>query len=77
MVDWVKKYVPGYNLVVPPVCEGGRVTITVRVQGSGDYLPKFAGNLDIVNCAALAFAEAWAAQRITEGKKSEKTTTRI
>jgi acetaldehyde dehydrogenase (acetylating) len=71
MVDCVKQYVPGYNLVVPPVCEGGRVTITVRVQGSGDYLPKFAGNLDIVNCAALAFAEAWAKQRIAKGKKSE------
>jgi acetaldehyde dehydrogenase (acetylating) len=77
MVDRVKQYVPGYSLVVPPVCGGGRVTITVRVQGSGDYLPKFAGNLDIVNCAALAFAEAWAKQRITEGKKSEQTTTRI
>lgn len=64
MVTLVKQYVPGYNLVVPPVYEGGRVTITVRVQGTGDYLPKFAGNLDIVNCAALAFAEAWASQRI-------------
>ena len=71
MVDRVKQYVPGYNLVVPPVYEGGRVTITVRVQGAGDYLPKFAGNLDIVNCAALAFAESWAKQRLKEGKKSE------
>lgn len=77
MVNRIKQYVPGYNLVVPPVCEGGRVTITVRVQGSGDYLPKFAGNLDIVNCAALAFAEAWAKQRITAGIKSEHTNTRI
>jgi acetaldehyde dehydrogenase (acetylating) len=68
MVNLVKRYVPGYNLVVPPVCEGGRVTITVRVQGSGDYLPRFAGNLDIVNCAALAFAEAWISQRIKRGK---------
>jgi len=77
MVNRIKQYVPGYNLVVPPVCEGGRVTVTVRVQGSGDYLPKFAGNLDIVNCAALAFAEAWAKQRITAGIKSEHTNTRI
>jgi acetaldehyde dehydrogenase (acetylating) len=35
----------------------------VRVQGLGDYLPTFAGNLDIINCAAIAAAEEFAKAR--------------
>jgi acetaldehyde dehydrogenase len=34
--------------------------ITVKVQGIGDYLPSYAGNLDIINCAAIATAEEYA-----------------
>lgn len=56
----VQKYVPGYHLILPPTREGGRVVIMVKVQGRGDYLPAFAGNLDIINCAAIAAAEAFA-----------------
>jgi acetaldehyde dehydrogenase (acetylating) len=63
MVAKVQNYVPGYQLILPPVCEGGRVVIMVKVQGLGDYLPKFAGNLDIINCAAIAMAEAFAKAR--------------
>lgn len=55
----IKKYVPGYKLVVPPIYERGRVFLNVKVQGLGDYLPKYAGNLDIINCAAIYFAEEY------------------
>jgi acetaldehyde dehydrogenase (acetylating) len=57
MVEKLKQYVPGYQLIVPPTAEGGKVIITVKVIGAGDYLPQYAGNLDIINCAAIAMAE--------------------
>lgn len=53
----VQTYVPGYKVLVPPVIESNRIVTMVKVQGTGDYLPPFAGNLDIINCAALATAE--------------------
>lgn len=63
MVDTIKCYVPGYNLIVEPLLESNRLVLMVRVDGRGDYLPKYAGNLDIINCAAIAFAEAYATRR--------------
>jgi len=57
MVEKLKKYVPGYQLIVPPSIEGNKVTTTIKVLGAGDYLPQYAGNLDIINCAAIAMAE--------------------
>lgn len=57
MVEQLKQYVPGYQLIVPPTIEGGKVITTVKVLGAGDYLPQYAGNLDIINCAAIAMAE--------------------
>ena len=63
MVSKVQKYVPGYQLIVGPVYENGRIVVTVKVCGLGDYLPKYAGNLDIINCAAIAAAEHYAKSR--------------
>ncbi len=63
LIGSIKKYVPGYELLVPPVYENGRIIITVKVQGLGDYLPKYAGNLDIINCAAIAVAEEYAKRK--------------
>lgn len=60
MVTKVQEYVPGYHLVVDPVFENGRLIVMVKVTGLGDYLPKYAGNLDIINCAAIAAAEHYA-----------------
>lgn len=63
MVARIRQYVPGYQLLVPPTVESGRVVMMVKVQGLGDYLPRYAGNLDIINCAALSAAEAFARHR--------------
>jgi acetaldehyde dehydrogenase (acetylating) len=63
VVTLIKQYVPGYQLILEPIIENGRLITMVRVDGLGDYLPKYAGNLDIINCAAVAFAEAYARRR--------------
>jgi acetaldehyde dehydrogenase len=56
----VRKYVPGYKIALGPIFENGRLTIIVQVVGSGDYLPQYAGNLDIITCAAVKIAEEYA-----------------
>ena len=60
MLAEVQKYVPGYRLVNGPVFEGKRVSIYLEVEGLGDYLPKYAGNLDIMTAAACRTAEMFA-----------------
>jgi acetaldehyde dehydrogenase (acetylating) len=62
MAEKIKTYVPGYEVIVPPTLEAGRLITTVRVRGNGDHLPQYAGNLDIINCAAIAVAELIAAR---------------
>lgn len=64
MVANIQKYVPGYRLLVPPTYEGGRLIMTVKVKGLGDYLPSYAGNLDIINCAAIAIAEEFSKAKL-------------
>lgn len=53
----IQRYVPGYRLTMPPLREHGRIAMTVQISGAGDYLPEYAGNLDIITCAAVAAAE--------------------
>ena len=73
MVARIQNYVPGYQLVAGPLVENGRIVVMVKVQGLGDYLPRYAGNLDIINCAALAAAEAFAKTRLGLSVSEEKT----
>lgn len=60
MIKEVQKYVPGYILKNGPVFDGNRVSIFMEVEGLGDYLPKYAGNLDIMTAAAARTAEMFA-----------------
>jgi acetaldehyde/propanal dehydrogenase len=60
MIAEVQKYVPGYKLVNGPVFDGRRVSVFMEVEGLGDYLPKYAGNLDIMTAAAARTAEMFA-----------------
>jgi len=60
MIEEVQKYVPGYQLVNGPVFDGRRVSVFMKVAGLGDYLPTYAGNLDIMTAAACRTAEMFA-----------------
>jgi len=66
MIKEVQLYVPGYTLKNGPVFDGNRVSIYMEVEGLGDFLPKYAGNLDIMTAAGLRTAEMYA-QEILAG----------
>ncbi len=59
-VNRVAAYVPGYRLVAEPLVADGLLTAFVEVEGAGDYLPSYAGNLDIMTSAAVRVAERYA-----------------
>jgi len=56
-VEEVKEYVPGYEILLEPIIQDDIVTTMVQVEGLGDYLPKYSGNLDIITSAAVHIAE--------------------
>lgn len=60
----LQKYVPGYKVVLGPVYVNGRVTTSIEVTGSADFLPEYAGNLDIITCAAIEIAENYARRKL-------------
>ena len=62
-VDRVAAYVPGYRLATEPLVSDGLLTVFIEVEGAGDYLPRFAGNLDIMTSAAVRVAERYAERR--------------
>ena len=73
VVTEVQTYVPGYRLLnepqfdEPSIVNGGRhvVTTFIEVEGAGDYLPPYAGNLDIMTAAATKVGEEMAKQAVS------------
>ncbi len=67
MLEQVQRYVPGYRLTAEPQFGSDRVEIFAEVEGAGDYLPPFAGNLDIMTAAAARVGEHVARTRLGAG----------
>lgn len=60
MASKIKEYVPGYELVLSPKVEKGLIVTAVTIEGQGDFLPPYAGNLDIETSSAVKIAELYA-----------------
>jgi acetaldehyde dehydrogenase len=73
VVAEVQTYVPGYRLLNEPQFDdpsmnsGGQAVVTtfIEVEGAGDYLPPYAGNLDIMTAAATKVGEEIAKERVS------------
>jgi acetaldehyde/propanal dehydrogenase len=70
MLDEVRRYVPGCRIKNGPIFDGKRVSIFLEIEGLGDYLPKYAGNLDIMTAAALRTGELFAQEFLSEAPPS-------
>ncbi|WP_102027628.1 acetaldehyde dehydrogenase (acetylating) [Salirhabdus sp. Marseille-P4669] len=66
MVKRVQSYVPGYRLRQDPIYDGNQVTVFLEVEGAGDYLQKYSGNLDIMTAASVKVAEEWAKHKLAK-----------
>ncbi|MFS0823882.1 acetaldehyde dehydrogenase (acetylating) [Bacillus sp. 1P02SD] len=66
MEKQVQTYVPGYRLRQEPIFDDNRITVFIEVEGAGDYLPKYSGNLDIMTAAAVKVAEEWAQHKMSK-----------
>jgi acetaldehyde dehydrogenase len=74
MAAEVATYVPGYRVkglvfddgpfVTPGGAAAARVSVFLEVTGNGDYLPRYAGNLDIMTASAVRVGETIAAERL-------------
>lgn len=67
MAKKVQEYVPGYRLRVPPIFDDDKVTTMIEVEGAGEYLPRYSGNLDIETSAALAVGDLVAKKMLEKG----------
>ncbi len=64
MVKKIQVYVPEYTAILEPIMKDDIITTMIQVVGRGDYLPTYAGNLDIITSAAVNIAETYAKKKL-------------
>ncbi len=57
-------YVPGYKITEGPVFQEDKIIVMVQVEGAGDFLPSYSGNLDIITASAVKVAEIYAERKL-------------
>jgi acetaldehyde dehydrogenase (acetylating) len=72
MVYDIQQYVPGYRLRTDPLFEDDRVMVMIEVEGAGDFLPRYSGNLDIMTAAAVRVGEEVARRLLTERSAADQ-----
>ena len=82
MIEAVQEYVPGYRLLQDPQFDPPtpatrgqtKVSVFIEVEGAGDFLPPYSGNLDIMTAAATRAGEGMA-KRGEAAQRASRTTT--
>lgn len=67
MAKSIQGYVPGYELTLSPIIERDIITTIVSIYGQGDFLPPYAGNLDIETASAIKIGELYAQHMMEKG----------
>jgi acetaldehyde/propanal dehydrogenase len=73
MISDVQQYVPGYKLKNGPVFDGNKISVFLEVKGLGDYLPEYAGNLDIMTASAVQTAELYARECLLNTQRKQSS----
>ncbi|WP_373754870.1 acetaldehyde dehydrogenase (acetylating) [Jeotgalibaca porci] len=61
----VQEYVPGYRIRSKPLFDNKKISVFVEVEGAGDFLPAYSGNLDIMTASAVRVAEEFAKTKVS------------
>ena len=59
----MQQYLPLYKVIKGPEYIDGKIVVMVQLEGNGDYLPKYSGNLDVITASAVQIAEMYAKKR--------------
>jgi len=65
-VESMKSYIPNYTVSTFPTYTGDVLMASVSVPGSGDHLSTYAGNLDVINCAAMEVAKRFSKVKVSK-----------